>query len=693
MMRKTGKANRNRWSKKGRAVATHKPIEEELQQQPLETAAAASVTTDAVSEARANARYDAAAAVRSMNRSFPQRTPQPPPGYHPEAEGTATAASASASAAAAQEARQGRVQKMREQPELEEEIEELPHDDALGWPEGREPTLAELMAEQQKLIDIDLAAAAAQPDSDRDVDALRREVDAARLHADIAGLETRLEQLEQRQRLERSVDALETLQALDQLSRKGTAEPELEPEPEDLAAAEAERRLRERHAAERMAVGGQQQAAGTTRTKVCDGQSLTLSSSYIPQFDGHYQCVGQANGKPHWENRSSGMHLYFGPKGMWLLRSQFTPQNPTASAFCDAAVADLYMDSNNPFQWSTGFNNWKMQMLCIEPGPPGEEAVGSGPSDGQQVGSVPDALILVDTLVQCGKFDGIYELVSGSQANGKPHWCCDDGSASKLHLYWGPQALWLLRSRFEPDQKACSAYCSCDDDSTSDVHPAGSKLWHWMWNGTWEPQQLTIEPGFRGGSSATTAVGGAPSSRLHQATDATDTLAEREREEARWSLSEECEPPREVGPWDVKAANVAAAARKKGADNSFGIATADLSIGNADKPIIEQLAEYLFNLFDDDYQLGEECQVLAAFEERACLAFDTPIEDGFTFEQEALHREFCGLFDSMANGFLEARGVEEQELGEALQAAIAEREGKPCEGNSDGTYTTRHLAQ
>ena len=122
MMRKTGKANRNRWSKKGRAVATHKPIEEELQQQPLETAAAASVTTDAVSEARANARYDAAAAVRSMNRSFPQRTPQPPPGYHPEAEGTATAAaSASASAAAAQEARQGRVQKMREQPELEED--------------------------------------------------------------------------------------------------------------------------------------------------------------------------------------------------------------------------------------------------------------------------------------------------------------------------------------------------------------------------------------------------------------------------------------------------------------------------------------------------------------------------------------------------------------------------------------------
>jgi hypothetical protein len=373
---------------------------------------------------------------------------------------------------------------------------------------------------------------------------------------------------------------------------------------------------------------------------------------------------------------------------MWLLRSQFTPQHPTASAFCDAAVADLYMDNDNSFQWSTGFNSWKMQMLCIEPGPPGEETVDSGPSNGQQRGPVPDALILVDTLVQCGKFDGIYELVSGSQANGKPHWCCDDGSASKLHLYWGLQSLWLLRSRFEPDQTACSAYCSCDDDSGNNMSPAGSQLWHWMQHGSWEPQQLTVEPGFRGGSSAATidaatAAEYAASSCLPQATD-----TKRESEEARWNLSEECEPPREAGPWDVKAADVAAAARKAGADKSFGIATADLSIGSADNSIIEQLAEYLFNLFDDDYQLGEECQVLAAFEARACIAFDTPIEDGFTFEQEALHREFCGLFDNMANGFLEARGVEEQELGEALQVAIAEREGKLCEGNCAGTYTT-----
>lgn len=51
-------------------------------------------------------------------------------------------------------------------------------------------------------------------------------------------------------------------------------------------------------------------------------------------------------------------------------------------------------------------------------------------------------------------------------------------------------------------------------------------------------------------------------------------------------------------------------------------------------------------IFDDD-GTGEECRVLAAFEERACLAFDTPIEDGFTFEQQALHREFCALFVSL----------------------------------------------
>ena len=94
----------------------------------------------------------------------------------------------------------------------------------------------------------------------------------------------------------------------------------------------------------------------------------------------------------------------------------------------------------------------------------------------------------------------------------------------------------------------------------------------------------------------------------------------------------------------------------------------------------------------------DECHVLAAFEERACLAFDTPIEDGFTckrsralasgvlcaqvssqscsaVEQEALHREFCALFEGFTGEFLDSRGVSEEAFGEALTAAMAERCG------------------
>ena len=98
----------------------------------------------------------------------------------------------------------------------------------------------------------------------------------------------------------------------------------------------------------------------------------------------------------------------------------------------------------------------------------------------------------------------------------------------------------------------------------------------------------------------------------------------------------------------------------------------------------------------------DECHVLAAFEERACLAFDTPIEDGFTckrsresslasgvlraslkprscsaVEQEALHREFCALFEGFTGEFLDSRGVSEEAFGVALTAAMAER----CDNN------------
>jgi uncharacterized protein YbdZ (MbtH family) len=212
--------------------------------------------------------------------------------------------------------------------------------------------------------------------------------------------------------------------------------------------------------------GGDEARAKAARDKL-DGQPLTLSKSYINNFDGDYQYVDIANDKPHWKSES-GMHLYWGPRQMWLLRSRFTPDNPTASAFCDEE--DLFMGDND-FQWSTT-TSWVPSVLRVDPGPPEEELS-------------PCSLRFAQCLVS--KFDGDYELVG--QANGRPHWSCDDGTAGGLHLYWGPQGLWLLRSVFDPASKSCSAYCSCSDT------PAGSNLWHWMRGGDWHPQELAIEVG------------------------------------------------------------------------------------------------------------------------------------------------------------------------------------------------------
>ena len=99
-----------------------------------------------------------------------------------------------------------------------------------------------------------------------------------------------------------------------------------------------------------------------------DTQPLTLSNSYIKNFDGDYQYVGQANGKSHWKS-DSGMHLYWGPNGSWMLRSKFMPDSPDASAFCDEE--DIFM-GKNVFQWS-GPTSWVASALQIDPGPPEAE--------------------------------------------------------------------------------------------------------------------------------------------------------------------------------------------------------------------------------------------------------------------------------------------------------------------------------
>ena len=155
------------------------------------------------------------------------------------------------------------------------------------------------------------------------------------------------------------------------------------------------------------------------------------------------------------------------------------------------------------------------------------------------------------------------------------YWACENGTPAGLHLYQGPpgQGLWLLRSKFDPDAQACSAYCSCTDT------PTGSNLWHWMQGGDWVAQELLVQDLGAGGGAGQTA----PSQPAQPASG--------------WALSEESVPPLEPGPWDVKAAEVAAAARQAGAAKLASGPSWATSLTKTpwedDAGIIEQVAEYL----------------------------------------------------------------------------------------------------
>lgn len=286
------------------------------------------------------------------------------------------------------------------------------------------------------------------------------------------------------------------------------------------------------------------------------------------------------------------------------------------------------MGDDSDFSWSSN-TRWVPSRLCIAVAAdePAVARVGGGSVCVDD--TTPRSLRFSRCMV--GVFDGRYELVG--EANGHPHWSWDNGTLTGLHLYQGPpeQGLWLLRSKFDPLAKACSAYCSCIDV------PLGTNVWHWMQDGEWVPQELLLEVQGSGSDGDNAAAAAA----------AVDQVVG--NAESHWTLSEESVPPLEPGPWDVKAAQIAAAARQAVGANgtSFSTTPAGSESDGAEGQlsIVEQVAEYLTRLFDPNDPTGE-CQVLSAFEERACLAFTTPIEDGFTFEQEALHREFCALFVS-----------------------------------------------
>eukprot|EP01043_Picozoa_sp_COSAG02_P041779 COSAG02_NODE_3494_length_6656_cov_2.237151_1_plen_463_part_00 len=201
------------------------------------------------------------------------------------------------------------------------------------------------------------------------------------------------------------------------------------------------------------------------------GDSVVLHGSFIRAFDGTYARKGDANGKPHWAS-ATGMHLYWGPREMWLLRARFTPGEPTASAYCHSE--ELRVGHSNDFNWSTTNGGWISSNLTVE---------NAGAST-EDKAAARTATIVRFAGCTVPKFNGDYKLQT-ALCNGRPHWFCDDKSEHGLHLYYGPQGLWLLRSVFRPSDKACSAYCAATDEP-----PGRLETWHWMRSGGWHEQQL-----------------------------------------------------------------------------------------------------------------------------------------------------------------------------------------------------------
>lgn len=210
----------------------------------------------------------------------------------------------------------------------------------------------------------------------------------------------------------------------------------------------------------------------TTSAELSD--SVWLQGSFIKAFDGQYVRKGDANGKPHWAS-SSGMHLYWGPREMWLLRARFTPGEPTASAYCHSDA--LRVGHGNDFNWSTPQGGWVASKLTIE-------NVETTTTSTEDKSARRTATIVRFAGCMVPKFNGDYKL-QPTPCNGRPHWFCDDKTENGLHLYFGPQGLWCLRSIFRPAEKSCSAYCAAADE------PAGRlETWHWMRSGGWHEQQL-----------------------------------------------------------------------------------------------------------------------------------------------------------------------------------------------------------
>ena len=81
-------------------------------------------------------------------------------------------------------------------------------------------------------------------------------------------------------------------------------------------------------------------------------------------------------------------------------------------------------------------------------------------------------------------FSCVYKVVG--EANERLHWeSIDADHGHTHHLYWGPRRQFVLRSKFEPDQKTCSG-CTMDGRLQSGD-------WKWVEKGVWSPRAVTVQ--------------------------------------------------------------------------------------------------------------------------------------------------------------------------------------------------------
>lgn len=101
------------------------------------------------------------------------------------------------------------------------------------------------------------------------------------------------------------------------------------------------------------------------------------------------------------------------------------------------------------------------------------------------------------------------------------------------------------------------------------------------------------------------------------------------------------------------------------------------------REIVDDLSEYLFDMWDAN--LTRDFKRIAEFESSVCLAFSKYSEgDEFTLEQGEAHAKYCGLFESLTEGYLASKGWSPEAFHSAMRDVMYNREhSSDCKELSD----------